>query len=432
MHIDPPRDPPVDARWVGFRRLTPVGEALRRFLEVGGFGPVGVEEVPWDESYGRVLASDVISDVDVPGFHRAAMDGYAVRAEDTFGASPETPRKLRVVGRVAVGERPNFSIKPGEAAELATGSALPEGANAVLRVEYAKPVGGYILVYQAVPPWRDVNRAGCDVRRGEVALRRGRVLRAQDVGMLALIGRRSVQVYRRPRVGVLAVGSELVDAFTPVEVGTVVDVDRPMIELLIRDCGGLPVDYGIVGDDASEVSRRLGEALESCDMAVSTGGVSVGKADLVVDALRMLGARIVVHGVASRPGSPVALSILNGKPIISLPGPPAATLIAFHLFARPVIRHLAGVRTEVWPCVRARLSARVPSKLGYRDYVRVRLVVRDGVVLAEPLRVTGSGVLSTMTEAHGFIEVPEDREGLEEGEEVQVHLFSPHEPIGVA
>jgi len=422
----------LEVRWRGFKRLTPVGEALKSFIASGRFGPVGVEAVRWDECLGRILAEDVVSPVDVPAFNRAAMDGYAVRSEDTFGAKLDKPRKLRLVGRVEMGEKPGFEVGPGEAAEISTGAMLPDGADAVLIVEHASVVGGSILVYQPVSPWRNVNRAGSDVRSGEVVLRRGQFLRPQDIGLLCLIGKDSVKVYVKPKVGILSVGSELVEPFSqsPAGLGRVVDIDRPMVRCLVERCGGDAQDWGIVGDEAELVAERLKEGMKGAHMAITTGGVSVGKSDITIEALRLLGAKILVHGVAIRPGSPVALSIYEGKPVVSLPGPPAACLIAFHLFARPVIRRLAGFRTEFLPCVRARLAARVPSRLGNRSHVRVRLYRKDGQFWAEPLQVTGSGILSTMTRSQGFVVVPEDREGLEEGEQVTVYLYTPHELVG--
>ena len=422
----------MEVRWRGFKKLTPAREALKHFMSYGRFKPVGVETLRWDECHGRILAENVVSPVDVPAFNRAAMDGYAVRSEDTFGARPDRPRKLKVVGRVEVGEKPDVEVGPGEAAEIFTGAMLPDGADAVLIVEHACVSGDSILVYQPVSPWRNVNRVGSDVRRGEVVLRRGQFLRPQDIGLLCLIGKESVSVYAKPRVGILAVGSELVEPFSksPAGLGRVVDVDRPMIRCLVETCGGVALDWGIARDEPEPVAERIRKCVEAAHMVITTGGVSVGKSDIMIEALKLLGAKILVHGVAVRPGSPVALSIYDGKPIISLPGPPAACLIAFHLFARPVIRRLAGFRAEFLPCVRARLAARIPSRLGNRSHVRVRLYRKNGQFWAEPLQVTGSGILSTMTRSQGFVVIPEDREGLEEGELVTVYLYTPYELVG--
>ena len=407
----------------GFTTLTPVDEALKTFLETLKPKPLAVEEVSSEHAFGRVLAEDVSAPVDAPGFDRSAMDGYAVRAEDTFNASPTSPALLRVVGRVETTLPPELKVGPGEAVEVSTGSPVPPGADAVVMLEYTRRVGDRLEVYRPVAAWENVDRAGMDYRRGSVVLRRGRVLRAQDVAALLMLGVAFVRVYRRPRVAVLSTGDELVESFSDLAPGRVVDVNRPMLKLLLSSLGCVPVDLGMSRDDVREVSRRISEGLEKADALLVSGGTSVGRRDVVPEALETLGADVVVHGVAMSPSRPTLLAVASGKPIIGMSGPPAAALMCFEVFAKPVLLRLMGVESYVRPYVRARLARRAPSRLGVRSYVRVRLIPNPEGLTAEPVAARGSGLLSTVTEADGFIVVPENRDGLEAGEEVEVYLF---------
>ena len=407
----------------GFMRLTPVDEALKTFLEALKPKPLGVEEVPSEEAFGRVLAEDVLAPVDAPGFDRSAMDGYAVRAEDTFGASPTSPALLRVVGRVETNLPPELRVGSGEAVEVSTGSPIPPGADAVVMLEHARRVGDRLEVYRPVASWENVDRAGMDYRRGSVVLRRGRMLRAQDVAALLMLGVASVRVYRRPRVALLSTGDELVESFSDLAPGRVVDVNRPMLKLLLSSMGCVPVDLGISGDSVEEVSERVSKGLRGADALIVSGGTSVGRRDVVPEALERLGADVVVHGVAMSPSRPTLLAVASGKPVIAMSGPPAAALMCFEVFARPVLARLMGVEGYVRPHVRARLSRRAPSRLGVRSYVRVKLTQGPEGLLAEPVAARGSGLLSTVAGADGYVVVPEDRDGLEAGELVDVYLF---------
>jgi len=308
---------------------------------------------------------------------------------------------------------------------------LPEGANAVVRAEYARadPGSGVVEVYTPVSPGESVDEAGRDVKAGQAALERGRLLRAPDIALLLALGLRSVKVLRRPKVGVLAIGSELVDVSEEPGPGQIRDVDRPMIMLMAMELGAEPVDLGIAPDDIGAIREALLRGLEACDAVLTTGGASVGRADLAVEAIRGLeGAEVIVHRVAMRPGRPVALALARGKPIIALPGPPAACFLAFQVFARPVLLKLMGVREglePVWPAVRARLARRVPSKVGFTDLVRVKLLRGPGGgLIAEPLAARGAGIISSLARANGILAIPGELDMLEEGEEVEVLLLS--------
>ena len=416
---------------VSASRLTPIREALERYLRRldSILRPPEAEEVSVLESLGRVLAEDVVAPADLPPFDRAVMDGYAVRAEDTFGARPDRPVRLKLVGRCLAGQEERPAIGAGECAEVATGAMMPEGADAVVRAEHAKRLGDTVEIYTPVPPGSSVDKAGRDVRAGDVVLRRGRLLRVPDVALLLALGIQAVRVFKRPRVGVLSVGDELVDPLGPEKPGRVRDVDRPMVMLALRELGAEPVDLGIAPDDVSAIRETIAEGLETCDALITTGGISVGPADLVAGAIQGLeGAEVVVHRVAMRPGRPVALCLVRGRPVICLPGPPAACYLAFLMFARPVLLRLMGVEpglVPVWPTARAVLARRVPSRVGITDLVRARLTLRpDGRLVAEPVALRGAGMLSTLTGASGVVIVPEELDVIEEGSEVEVLLFS--------
>ena len=417
---------------MGFERLTPVEEALRRYMrrlrEV--LRPPGVEEVPVLEALGRVLAEDVVAPDDLPPFDRATMDGYAVRAEDTYGAKPNRPVRLKLIGRCLAGEAASVCVGPGECVEVATGAMMPEGADAVVRAEHARRIGeDAIEVYTPVPRGSCVDKAGRDVGRGDMVLGRGHRLRAQDVALLLALGLGSVAVFEKPRVGVLSIGDELSDAPGPAEPGKVRDVDRPMVMLMLKQLGAVAVDLGIAPDDIGAVGEAISRGLRSCDAVLTTGGASVGPADVAVRAVEALdGAEVVVRRVAMRPGRPVALCLARGKPVICLPGPPVACYLAFQLFVRPVVLALMGVRPDlkpVWPVVRARLARRLPSRVGFTDLVRVKLRLKpDGSLWAEPVALRGSGMLSTLVDANAVVAIPGELDVVEEGSEVNAWLLA--------
>lgn len=418
----------MPVREVGFKHVISVDEAIDKFFGFG-FKPVGEEAVPSAHALDRVLARDVTSKVDVPSFDRSAVDGYALKAKETFGAGPLSPIAFEVVGRIDPGQIPSDIVGKGKCVEIATGGQIPRGADAVVMLEFTERVGDTLKVLKPVGPFENVASSGEDVKRGQTVLRAGRALRAQDLGLLASIGVREIWVYAKPRIALISTGSELVEPFTGEEgPGKTVDTNRLMLQRLVEECGGVGVDCGIVPDDLDEIRVALERALKETDVVVLTGGTSVGGVDLVPEAINSLGKPgMLVHGVAMRPAKPVGLAVVNEKSVISLPGFPAAALIAFDVFVRPLIRKMAGFPGETRLKVQARLGRRISSKIGFRSFVRARVTKKDGQHFAEPIRVTGSGILSTMTKANGMVIVPEDRGGLEEGEMVEVYLFTPFE-----
>jgi len=395
-----------------FLSYTRLDEALRLILS--GLSPLGWEEVPLEEACGRVLFSDLLSPTDFPPFDRSAVDGYAVRAEDTFGAGENSPRRLRVVrGRAG----------PGRAVEVMTGRPLPPGADAVVMLEQTRRRGESLEVLAPVTPWKNVSARGEDVRKGERVLEGGRRLGPAEVGMLACLGLRRVRVFRRPRVSLLSTGSELLSPGERPRPGKIPDINLYSLTCAVLSCGAIPVSLGRYPDERGELEGRLEEGIEKGDVVVISGGSSVGRRDLMPGVVKEKG-ELLFHGVNLRPGGPTAFGRVGGKPVFCLPGFPAACLLSFTFLVRPALRLLQGLPPDRGlRRVEARLARKVASSLGRVDVVRVRLVERRGELWAEPLRVTGSGILSSLTGSDGFFTVPEDTEVVEEGERVEVELW---------
>lgn len=387
------------------------------------------EKVPLDEALNRVAASSVVSDANIPDADRAAMDGYAVVAEDTFGASETNSVELKAVGMVEIGEPPRVSVRRGDAVGVATGSYMPPGADAVIMVEYTTKVGGdRVQVVKPVVPSQNVSKTGEDVKKGQVVVDKGVRIRPQDVGILAALGRSEVSVVKKPRVAVISTGNELIDVGEERKASKIYDINRHMTKASVVDAGGEPVDLGIVKDNFNDIKDLLKQALSSADIVVISAGTSVGEKDLVPPVLDSLGSGrgMLVHGVSIRPGYPTGVAVIEGKPVVSLPGYPVSNATAFRVLVKPLIHRLLGVRVGVEPTVRARMSRRVANPGGLRTFVRVRLSGdEDGVFTAEPIMASGAGVISSLSEADGLVVIPEDCEGVDVGEEVEVKLLRP-------
>lgn len=404
------------ARLRGFERLTGVDEALSIFLKELRLERLASVRVPLHEALGRVLAEDAMAEGDLPPFDRSAVDGYALKAKDTFEASQISPKVLELTKEDRIDER--------EARQIWTGNPLPSGADAVVMLEHTKRVQGGVQLWNPVTPGYNVSRRGEDVERGQVAVKEGTRLRPRHLGLLAALGRTHVSVVEKPVVAILSTGSELVELGCKPKQAQVVGVNRLILSGLCVELGADPSDLGIARDDLNEIKAKIQEGINKADVVLTTGGTSVGHADLVTEAINQIAAPgLIVHGIAMRPAMPTALAILRGKPIIALSGNPVAAMIGFEVFARPLILKLLGIESEPRPMLRASLTRRVPSVLGRRVFLRVHAFEREGEFFAEPVRIKGAGVLTTMTKANGYVIIPEDREGLSEGESVTVYLF---------
>jgi molybdopterin molybdotransferase len=415
----------------GFRDRAEVEAVLR--LLADRVRPLSAEPVPLGGCAGRVLAEDVVSRFAVPGFDRAAMDGYALRAEETFGAGPYNPLSLAVIGESLPGRPFAGRVEPGQAVRIMTGAPIPDGADAVLPVEQASEHDGVLAVVEPVPPARHVGRRGEDVAVGARVLPAGRRLRPQDAGLLASIGVGSISVVSRPRVAVLVTGDELLPPGSAPWGHRIIDSNSVMLAALVRRDGGVPLETTYVPDRADAVEAALTGA--DADVILVSGGSSVGKEDHAPSIVARLG-ELPVHGVALRPASPSGVGFLEryccqpscekarsspeGRPVFLLPGNPVSCLCAYDLFAGRAVRLLGGRSFDLpYPTRTLPLGAKVSSAVGRMDYVRVRIVDDRAV----PLAVSGASMLSTTTASDGFVLVPPDSEGSPAGQPVTVYLY---------
>ena len=404
-------------RGIGFKSRISTDKALNKMFSK--LPTLGYEYVDIYSCAKRVLAEDVVAKIDIPPFDRAAVDGYAVKAEDTFGASQANPIILRVVGSVEIGENPNIVIKENEAVKIATGAPIPKGSNAVVMLEHVNVLNGDVEVLKPVTPYKNVSKKGEDVKRGELILKRGEVLQPQDSAILAALGYDKVKVYKRPTVAIISTGNELVEVGKELEFGKIYNSNSPMICNALAEEGFESVYLGIARDNKKDIEKKLINALKY-DVIIFIGGTSVGERDLVPEVVERYG-EIVFHGVSIKPGMPVAFATVNGKPVFMLPGFPVATYVSFYTFVIPALYRMMNTRiiARKWSRVKGILQTRVSSEIGVRGFVRV--LWEDGKVY--PIRISGSGIISSLIRANALLIIPEDKEGYDEGEEVEVILI---------
>jgi molybdopterin molybdotransferase len=393
------------------------------------FPPVAVEEVELAAAYGRVLAAPVAAPEDVPGFLRATMDGYAVRAKDTFGASVGAPQYLDIKGEVPMGLAPDRGVAGGETLRVPTGAMLPEGANAVVMLEYTtEHPDGTLEMRRAVAPGENVLKPGEDVARDEMLFLAGRRLRPQEIGLLAALGVTKVMAYQKPRVAIISSGDEIVPLDGRPGPGQVRDSNAYLAAAQVAEWGGLPSMCGIIPDDFTALQKTMAAALAGADVILISGGSSVGARDLTLAAIKNLpGAEVLVHGVALRPGKPTILATLGPggpKPLLGLPGHPASAAVVMEVLGRPLLQRLAGLadHTPWGRTVTATLSRNLAGATGREDYVRVRLRREDDTLWADPV-LGPSGLLSPLVKSDGLVMIPLGVEGLFKGEVTIVRLF---------
>lgn len=404
-------------------------EAERRFRAALDLTPRGVEPVPLADALGRVLAADVVSPVDVPSFDRSNVDGFAVVAEDTFGAAEEVPRCVRLADEVIhTGRVPSTVIRAGLAVPIATGGMVPRGADAVVMVEHAEVRGDELRIARAVTPGGGVSFAGTDITAGETVLRRGQLLTSRDTGVLAAVGIARVDVWRRPIVAILSTGDEIIAPGEPMQPSKVYDSNAQVLADAVREAGGAPLRLGIAHDDLDALRAKVTGALTAADVVLLSGGTSKGAGDLsyrVVAELADPG--IVAHGVALKPGKPICLAATRGRAVVVLPGFPTSAIFTFHEFVAPVIRALAGRDPEQRTAVAAKLAVRVNSEIGRTEYLLVGLVdiaEEDGTsALAAYPMGQGSGSVTTFSRADGFTTIGRHVEIVEAGTTVDVQLL---------
>ncbi len=384
---------------------------------------LGVEEISILDAYGRILAEDVYAKCDVPPFDRATMDGFAVKAEDTFLAEEDNPVKLKIVGSVKAGEFPNVEVEKGCAVEISTGAVIPKGANAVVMVEYTAVRNGYVFIYKPVAPNENVAHAGSDVMAGELIVRRGKILSAREIGLIASAGVDRVKVFRKPRVGIISTGDEIVEVGKPLEMGKIYDVNLYTLASKVKECGCIAFTYGIVEDDYEKIKGIVERALNECDIVITSGSTSAGLGDVIYRVFEEFG-DVLVHGIAVKPGKPTVIAKAKGKILFGLPGYPVSALMIFDSLVSPFLRKLTGLKEEKNK-VRAVVKVKTYSD-GRREFRPVALI-KAKKYIAYPF-TSYSGSTSTLAKADGFIEIPENVLFIDEGEEVDVTLFGDYKP----
>ena len=386
------------------------------------------ETISTIDACGRVLAKALTSPVDLPHFHRTNMDGYAVRAQDTFGASASLPMYLKLVGSVEMGKTVTRTLKKGEAMRIATGGMLPPGADSMVMVEYTEEMGdGTMEVQRSVSPWENILRIGEDIKKGAAIFSAGRRLRAHDLGALTGVGLTKVPVYRRPKVALISTGDEIVAPEQTPKPGQVRNVNQYSLRAMIAEAGGEAIDLGVVKDDRPAFEKAMAHALKVADVVMISGGSSVGTKDMTVDVICSFPkSEIFFHGISIAPGKPTIFAKAMGKPVMGLPGHPVSALVVFSLFGAPLVRMVGGEpsTTAFAPprMTRAQLAQNVASAPGREDYVRVLLEPQPDSLLARPLPGK-SGAVFSLVQADGMFCIPHNEEGKEAGEEVEIILF---------
>lgn len=402
-----------------FFNLITVEDAKRIYEHCFQGAFIAEENIPLLDSLHRILAEDVVSDVDIPTFNRSVMDGYALRAEDTFGASPILPAYLSIVGEVIMGQATDAQIKKGQSIKIATGGMLPVGANAVMMIEHTEQIApDQIEVKKGIAVGENVVHAGDDLKRGEVLLSKGRRIEAQDIAALAAIGKLVVKVYGSVRVGIISSGDELVSPQDSPQPGQVRDINSYLLSSKIKEMGGQPFFFGLVKDNPQLIQAAVLELIRFNEIVLISGGSSIGSRDLVVEALKEAKAEILVHGVAIRPGKPTLIAKLQGKPVFGLPGHPASAMIAFIVLVKPLIEKLQGTQ-PVERHLKAITTRNIHSLPGREDYIRVSLEWTNGRYLASPI-FGNSGLISPLVKSDGLLRIPMDSEGIDQAEEVEV------------
>jgi molybdenum cofactor synthesis domain-containing protein len=402
-------------------KMRPFGETISldaaRAIIDGALRPIErIERVALDATHGRVLAQDVVATADVPPFSRAAMDGYAVRAADTSGATPTRPAILACIEKVFTGQMPARPVGERECTEIATGAPMPPGADAVVMVEQTAADVSRIQIFAGAEPGQNIGRQGADIKSGQTVMRTGEVLNASRVGALAALGLAHVDVYAKPRVAILSTGNEIVDPGQPLEPGQIYDINRFTLAAVIAEHGGVPVPHRTAADTIADLSRAVDECLDD-DVLVFSGGTSVGERDLILDALSNKG-EVLFHGISVKPGKPTAFGLVHGKPFFGMPGYPSSCLSNAHILLVPALRRIARLPPHAVKTITLPLARRVVSSSGRHQFYTVR--VTDGAAVPA---FKASGDITSMSQADGYFEIAAETDVIERGELVEVTLF---------
>ncbi len=422
------------ARQEQFLEVLDRDAAERRFRQHLLLHPLGRETVALAQALGRVVASRIIADVDVPGFDRASVDGFAVRADDTIGASERIPRRLTLLPEILTpGKEPRLAVERGTATLIATGGMVPRGADAVVMVEHTEAIedtsGIAIEIRRPAATGQFIAFAGSDMARGETVLCAGHVLTSREIGMLAAVGRAEVEVWRRPRIAIISTGDEIIAPGAPMQPGAVYDSNAAILTAAVEEAGGVPCPLGIGADDDAALTRLVERGLATCDMVIMSGGTSKGAGDLCYRAVaRFNDPGIIVHGVALKPGKPLCLAVTGGRPVVVLPGFPTSAIFTFHEFVAPVIRAFAGLPDAQAERLPAVLPLRTASERGRTEYLMVSLIHgEDGGFAAYP-SAKGSGAVTAFSQADGFIVIDAQVDAVPAGTPVEVQLIGHAQP----
>ena len=403
-------------------KMRPFGEtisldAARAILDATGAPMSRIERISLEHAAGRVLARDVTAAIDVPPFSRAGMDGYAVKAADTKGATRERPRTVRQTGTLYTGQVSPIPVHDGECIEISTGAPMPEGADAVVMVEETSShTDGSVGIFMEVQPQQNVGRRGADIQAGQIVLSAGELINSSRVGALAAVGAASVEVFERPRVAILSTGNEIVEPGQPLKPGDIYDINRFTLSAVVQENGGVPVPYPPAPDSLDALIAQLDRCLVN-DIVVFSGGSSVGERDLIRDAIAARG-DLLFHGIAVKPGKPTGLGLVDGKPVFAMPGYPTSCLSNAHILLVPLLRRMARLPRQPKRTVMLPLAQRIGSVRGRHQFFTVR--IGDGKALPA---FKASGDITSMSRADGFIEIPADAESVEAGTDVEVTLL---------
>jgi len=401
----------------GFQKLTLTGKALNSWLSALQIGKPKDETVPLEQALGRVLTQDLTAKEDLPRWDKSAMDGYAVKSADLAGATQFKPVTLELTDATEVGAK--------QAKQIWTGNPIPKGADAVIMLENTKKHNSALEVWSQLAPGDNISKRGEDTKQGTTPVKAQTRLNPYHLGLAAALGYTQLKVAKQPQIAILATGNEIAEIGTKRQENQIYGSNKIMITAMCHEIGAQTTDLGIAKDNLDEIAQKIQTALKTNDAIITTGGTSVGGLDLVPDAVNKLGKPgVIAHGMALRPAMPTGLGILEGKPVLILSGNPVAAVIGFEVFGRPLICRMLGMtKTEPRPIVTVKLAKRITSALGRKTYVRVKVAQKNGELLAEPVSAKGSGAISTMTQSNGYVIVPENREGVTEGETVTVQMF---------
>jgi molybdopterin molybdotransferase len=374
------------------------------------------ETIDLDDAVGRVLAADVTATMSVPSFDRAAMDGYAIRAEDSLGAGQMKPKTLEMIGELHAGDAPSQQVTAGRCIQISTGAMMPPGADAVMMVEDTESEGSQVRIFKAVLPGTHVGKAGEDIKESEGVLKTGTMLDPGKVGVLASQGVQQVKVFSQPRVAILPSGEEVVELGKKLKPAQLYDINSHTVAAIVKENGGIPVRLDVVGDTREDIKSKVSQALKN-DLVVISGGSSVGERDLLVGVLEGWG-QVLFHGIQIRPGKPTLFAIIEGKPLFGMPGYPTSCLINSYLFVLPTVRKMAHLPPRKGETVQARTGRRIPGSVGRKQFLTVK--IQDGEVFSA---FKESGAITSIANADGYIAIEQNVDMIEKGETVTVTLF---------